>query len=168
MDCISFVYDYQLNIREISELGQGMRFSCFSSPLLGLGLDATLPIKSALFSMIQKPRDTSIYAILHTSIHFYAPLYTSIFNIVLSICYILLIFCLCGRFTASPNSELADWNSEKAKWCPWEECGDSSLSGLARPRSLVEPQPRSQTAWAVHFTSNKIGMKSDGSRMLIS
>ena len=92
MDCISFVYDYQLNIREISELGQGMRFSCFSSPLLGLGLDATLPIKSALFSMIQKPRDTSIYAILHTSIHFYAPLYTSIFNIVLSICYILLIF----------------------------------------------------------------------------
>ena len=113
MDCISFVYDYQLNIREISELGQGMRFSCFSSPLLGLGLDATLPIKSALFSMIQKPRDTSIYAILHTSIHFYAPLYTSIFNIVLSICSILLIFCLCGRFTASPNSELADWNSEK-------------------------------------------------------
>ena len=79
MDCISFVYDYQLNIREISELGQGMRFSCFSSPLLGLGLDATLPIKSALFSMIQKPRDTSIDAILHTSIHFYAPLYTSIF-----------------------------------------------------------------------------------------
>lgn len=104
---------------------------------------------------------THIYTLLCTSIYF-------IFNIVLSICYILLIFCLCGRFTASPNSELADWNSEKAKWCPWEECGDSSFSGLARPRSLVEPQPRSQTAWAVHFTSNKIGMKSDGSRMLIS
>ncbi len=96
---------YQLNIRTISALapkrptarrppsgGIPFGFYCFFSPLLCLGLDATLPIKSARFSMIQKPRDTSIYAILHTSTHtsihfctlvdtsrhFYTPLHTSI------------------------------------------------------------------------------------------
>lgn len=106
---------------------------------------------------------------LYTPVHLYILLYSVCFY--QFFIYISWIFWFFGFVADWRCLQTLDWLTEIPETTQVVslrvECGDSSFSGLARPRPLVEPQPRSQTAWAVHFTSNKIGMKSDGSRMLI-